>query len=472
MKMVQHTSLNDILHPRSVALVGISSRPEEFTHMYLKGLIDFPFKGPIYPVNPKVTQIRDLQAYPSVMDIPGPVDYVFSLLPARLTPPLVEECVAKEVNVLAMFTSGFREKDEAGAAMEAEIVRIARKGGMRILGPNCLGLYCPAVGLGLRSDFPREVGNVAFISQSGGNATDVIMMGKHLGIRFSKVISYGNASDLSESDFLEYLTEDPETEIIAAYIEGVKDGARFFRALTEAAAVKPVVVLKGGCSEGGNRAATAHTGVLAASEVVWDVALKQSGVIRVYSLEELVDVILALKLVVHSGPNLAIFSIGGGSAVQAADECERAGLVVPLLPTQIQQKLEEFTPDVGTSVRNPVDGAWLTPDGIEKAFKILSECPDINIIVPIIRVDMLLGISGVALAEGLSQAMIAASKLTSKPVVFVLRASNSIEAQQAAIVMKDHCLEANIPVYTSVSSAARALSNVVRHHQRRAAVVM
>ena len=245
--------LESLFSPASIALVGVSPNPSDMSYCwFFDPLLEFEFEGRIYPVNPKGGKICGLEFYPSIEAIPGPIDHVISCIPAPLTPQLMEHCVAKEVKLVTLFTAGFSETGEVDKmSLEDSLIQIARRGGVRVLGPNCMGIYCPRSRISFCSGFPKESGTAGFISQSGGNAFNFVDIGAARGLRFSKVISYGNACDLDETEFLQYLAHDPETEIIAIYIEGVKDGRRFITGLREAVAAKPVIVFKGGKTETG-----------------------------------------------------------------------------------------------------------------------------------------------------------------------------------------------------------------------------
>ncbi|HLB28861.1 MAG TPA: CoA-binding protein, partial [Dehalococcoidia bacterium] len=244
-------SLDIIFHPRNVAVVGASAAAAGSTYSlgfgtgYISSLKARGFQGPIYPVNPKYREVLGLPCYPSLLAIPGPVDHVVVCIPVARVLELIDDCVRKGVRSVQFFTAGFAEAGEDGAALERELVARARRGGVRVL-LNCVGIYCPRSGLCLNPDIspllPLEPGPVAIISQSGGNTHYLAGWGALRGLQYSKVISYGNAADVDESELLEYLAWDPETEIIGAYIEGVRDGRRFARALRQAAARKPVVV--------------------------------------------------------------------------------------------------------------------------------------------------------------------------------------------------------------------------------------
>jgi acyl-CoA synthetase (NDP forming) len=295
--MAGNADLDMVFNPKSVAVVGVpaDSSRHSMARTYVRALVECKFNGPIYPVNPKGGEINGLKIYPNVKDVPDSVDYVISCIPATLAPQLARDCVAKGVKAIQFFTSGFGEEGtEEGKRLEAEICDIARQGGIRLIGPNCMGVYCPKSGLSYALDYSTESGPVALICQSGGNAIYFVRHAAQRGVRFSKVVSFGNAVDVDESDLLEYLTNDTETKIIAAYIEGLKDGRRFSQVVRRAAAAKPVIIMKGGSTEAGARAVASHTGVLAGSARIWDGLLRQAGVIPASTLEELADIVVTL----------------------------------------------------------------------------------------------------------------------------------------------------------------------------------
>jgi len=246
--------LDCIFDPQSVAVVGVSSRPQRLQGtgtIFLEGLVRSNFKGKVYPVNPKGGEVFGLKVYPSIMDIPGPVDYAICCISRLQVVPFVQECTMKGLKAIHVFTSGFSEiGTEEGKRLEEEISSLARQSAIRIIGPNCLGPYNPTSGLSFSSNFPSESGSVAFLSQSGAFCNYLIPAMAQRGVRFSKVLSYGNACDVNECDLLEYFATDENTTVIAAYIEGVKDGERFKRVLRETAEAKPVIVLKVGVAQG------------------------------------------------------------------------------------------------------------------------------------------------------------------------------------------------------------------------------
>ncbi|MCX6000819.1 MAG: CoA-binding protein, partial [Chloroflexi bacterium] len=242
------TSLIGVFAPASVAIAGAGMQTAG--ECYLNSLLAAGFKGRLYPLNPKGGEISGLRVYPHLREVPGTVDYVVSCVPALSVPQLVRECSEKGVKWMSLLTAGFSETGtESGRNLEAQIVRLARAGGVRVIGPNCMGVYCPESGMVFASDLPLERGKVAFICQSGGNAIYFVRLAAERGIKFSKVVSYGNACDVNESELIDCLADDSETEVLALYIEGPKDGQRLYGALSRAAARKPVVVLKGGTTE-------------------------------------------------------------------------------------------------------------------------------------------------------------------------------------------------------------------------------
>jgi len=233
--MNRMASLDTAFNPASVAIAGVG--PITAGKLYLESLLSSGFKGKIYPIHPNGGEMSGVKIYPGIKDIPDAVEYVTSCIPARFVPQLIKDCSEKGVKVVSLFTSGFSETgSEEGRRLEAEIVRMAQASGMRLIGPNCMGVYSPRAGLSFVTDFPKESGKVALVCQSGGNTIYFVRLAAERGIRFSKVISYGNACDVNESDLFEYLAQDAETELVAAYIEGVKDGKRFRQVLNRLSA--------------------------------------------------------------------------------------------------------------------------------------------------------------------------------------------------------------------------------------------
>jgi acyl-CoA synthetase (NDP forming) len=461
--------LRAIFEPKSIAVIGATSNPQSVTNVtFLRQLLDFGYPGRIYPVNPHLDQVMGLKAYASIRDIPEPVDYVVCAIAAPAAPKLMRECVAAKVKVVSLFTAGFSETGEDGSRLEREVVEIARRGGVLVLGPNCLGVHCPKAGLSLLGNIKRKSGHVGFISQSGGNAQDVILALAEREIYISKLVSLGNAADLNESDFLEYLGDDEETQIIGAYIEGIKQPARFASVIIRVARAKPLVVLKGGKTPAGTGAVRLHTGSLAGSRTVWDAICRQAGIVQVSDLGEMTDSIQAFTyLKPPKGRRVGIVGVGGGSNVLAADECESAGLSVPEFPPEVRAELRKFTPLAGTGLRNPVDttpDTYVAPASLAATVRAVAGWDGIDLLI--IAFPTLLGIrlGFQCLIDGL-RAVIEAGREMGKPVVIILHTSNFAEGEMSAWELEKHCFEAGAPVYWTFGQAARAVNNLISYHE-------
>ena len=307
--------LDRAFNPRSVAVVGDK---QALGYMWLRSLSSF--KGKVYSVQidpgefPGIAELG-VTNYLSLLDIPEPVDYVIAAVPRAVAPGIVEDCIRKEVGGVCFFTSGFAETDTGeGIRLQREIADMASAAGLNLIGPNCVGIYNPEIGLRhTAAQAYGEKGSVGFIAQSGTHATLFSIIGEQNGIKISKSVSYGNAVILDSTDFLEYLGEDEGTEIIGLYVEGVKEGRRFFDCLRHVARRKPVVIWKGGETEEGARATASHTGALAESGIVWQTVIKQCGAIKVDSLEEMIDTVKALLYVKPiKGTGVGLIAMSGG----------------------------------------------------------------------------------------------------------------------------------------------------------------
>lgn len=379
-------SLDPIFHPRAVAVVGVSSKPSTgrmrgFFHSLLEA--GFAERGGLYPVNPRVTEIDGVRCYPTLLDTPDPVDHVISQVPASAVTELVDQCVKKKVRSIHFFTAGFSETgDEEMAAVEEKMVKKLKAAGIRVIGPNCMGLYVPASRLSFMDGFPMESGNVFLSSQSGANAGEIVHELTNRGVRFSKVVSYGNGSDLRAHDFLDYAADDPGTEVVAVYVEGVQDGRLFFDALKRCALMKKVVVLKGGRTRSGSNAAHSHTGSLAGSIEVFDAVCRQAGALRAETMEELQDLVVAVSTNTCdiTGTGVALFGGGGGGfAVLSSDIIDRAGLTVPRMPESAIQEMREFIPVAGSSVNNPID-AFPAPEHLDRMLRIIASAEGMDMV--------------------------------------------------------------------------------------------
>jgi acyl-CoA synthetase (NDP forming) len=358
--MSEEFSLGRLFSPSSVAIVGASANPFSGGHQFTHFLIDHGFQGKLYLVNPTASEIFGLKVYPRLTEIPeSSVDYVISCIPADGVLSLLEDCSKKNVKLVHLFTARLKETGrDKETKLQGEILGKARKLGIRILGPNCMGIYYPKLGLSFNYELPRESGPVGGFFQSGGGAGEFVRYAALRGVRFSRVISYGNASDIDEVELLDYFTSDDETKVITSYIEGVKDGKKFARALALAAKKKPVIILKGGRSRTGAKLALSHTASLAGSINVWKAALKQYGAVMVGNFQELIDQVVAFTFLPSiTGRRVIVAGGGGGKSMVSADVWQEEGFELPELSAEFRAKLKEKVPELWDWVRNPIDAS-------------------------------------------------------------------------------------------------------------------
>ncbi len=468
-------ALDYIFHPRSIAIAGVSTR--EGGGMggggFVSSLQEIGFRGPIFLIHPTAQAIRGLKCYRSLLDVADDVDYVISSVPARIVPQLLEDCIRKKVRVLHLFTAGFTETGDAERTkMEQAVVARAREGGVRLIGPNCMGLYVPGARLAMMNGQGAEPGPVGMLSQSGMNAGEFIRYSAPRGIRCSKVISFGNGSDLKAADFFEYMTDDPETEIITAYMEGIQDGPRLARAIRRASAAKPVAILKGGRTEAGSRAANSHTASLAGSLQIFDALCRQAGALRVASLEELIDVAVSFRFVKNlAGPNVVVVGGGGGASVLAADELDAAGLKVPALLPETQAALAKVTAEAGTSVRNPIDSTALWEEkGFEATLMPCAQAPNVDVVLFHTGFGGGPGGRWGNMRERLGQQAEALRKVqeaVGKPVVVAIRPATSGEAFDHSTEFEELCWRGGLATYPSIARAANGLARLLEWQRMR-----
>ncbi len=440
----------------------------------LQSLIDARFPA-IYPVNPRYTSVLGLPCYPSLKDIPGVVDHVVVGIPAESALALLDECAAKGVRSVHFFTAGFGESGYAERSeLEKALLSKAEAGGFRIIGPNCVGLYVPRNRLINGLGMPLEPGPISFISQSGGNAHDLPYYGVRRGLRFCKVVSYGNALDVNESELLQYLAEDQKTSIIAAYIEGVKDGARFRKALEKATDRKPVVIYKGGNTSAGNRTTRGHTASLTTSTAVFHALSQQTNTIQVDDMGELTDALVALHFVnpLPQGLGVAVVGMGGGPSVLAGDVMEEAGLHLPPLSPETQAQLKQFLPLAGGIFGNPIDAtSLLTPKAIESTMDILSKLPDIDMLVYHLGFHPVSywgdgRFSSSAFLDPVIKAFTEIRQTAGKPVLLALRPAPDMRGTKEFLTAQEAFVCAGVPVFYSLRQLAKAAAKIVVWKQR------
>jgi acyl-CoA synthetase (NDP forming) len=455
-------------------VVGASANERSQGYEYVQGLVEIGFPGAIYPVNPKLDELLGLKAYPRLEAVPGPVDFVISAVPASAVLELIEEAKAKGTNLIHFYTARFSETGrEDAAALERELGRRTREAGIRVIGPNCMGLYYPKMKITFDPALPYDAGNIGFLSQSGSHAFRVIGRGKDRGLRFSKVISYGNALDLNEADFLEHFAEDTDTEIIGAYIEGLHAGRRFFEALRRAATRKPVVILKGGRTAAGHAAAASHTAALASQQAVWRAAVRQAGALEVDSINEFIDMLVAFRNAGPAkGPKVAVLGGAGGGTVEAADLCHEAGLELAPLPQEIREDLREKVPRAWDWVGNPVDGSilgWGAFDALD-VIEMMAASPAYDAIIANTHVDHALSRAGGR--KQLRQTIDRLKKLgteSGKTTMLVIPDPESRDERRWKAVMEARweLAAAGVALYPDIERATRAMGRYVRYLAQR-----
>ncbi|OGP55798.1 MAG: hypothetical protein A2Y65_01745 [Deltaproteobacteria bacterium RBG_13_52_11] len=370
-------SMRSLLYPRSVAVIGASRDPSTIGQLLFRCIMQSGFSGVVYPVNPNAEAIMSVKSYPSVLDIPDSVDLALIAVPAPLVARVTDECGRKGVHSIVVISDGFKERGGEGVQREQELRDIALGHGMRIVGPNCMGVINTDLAINLNASFSQVYppqGNVAFLSQSGALGLSILEYADNLNMGISTFVSVGNRADISPNDVLQYWEQDAATKVILLYLESFGNPRNFARIARRASAVKPIVAVKGGSSTAGSRAASSHTGALATPQIASDALFQQAGIIRVSTLEELFNVATLLSnQPVPRDRNVAIVTNGGGPGIIAADACEHHGLVLPELPPEVIDQLKPFVKrDI--AFRNPLDlTAGATGEEFEGVLKILAD---------------------------------------------------------------------------------------------------
>jgi acyl-CoA synthetase (NDP forming) len=459
--------LDRLFRPRSVAIAGASTNVDSPGHDYVQAIKNMGFAGPIYPLNRSADEVAGLKAYPALTDAPGEVDLVISCLPAGAVLELVDQCGKKGVRFLHLFTGRFSETgDDEAADLERQIAASAAAKGVRILGPNGMGLYHPGGGLSFRPDLPVAAGTVAFLSQSGNNAVEVITRGNARGMKFGKVANYGNGLDVTPGEMLRYLADDTETTVIGAYVEGVPDGRGFYEGLAAAAAKKPVIIHKAGRTQAGARSAASHTAALAGTAELWSTVLKQAGAHEARNQEQLLDLMLGADMLPSSGGrNIAIVGGGGGRSVQSADAAEENGFTVVPLPDDVRRRVREKAPGLADWVGNPVDQSILAGSGLSSngLLELMLESAAYDLAIANVGEDWFFGRPDASdrlkhACNGLAQIC----ETSAKQVAVVLGATETNNREHRAVVdaVRDDFAARGIPVYPSVERAAFALGRL------------
>jgi acyl-CoA synthetase (NDP forming) len=474
MSEINH-ELDRLFYPRQIAYVGASpKRGKRWNsgNAYISGAFNQDFQGDIYPVHPTAKNILGYKAYPGIRDIPGEIDLAVFTIPTSAAIKVMEDCVAKGVKFVHLLTAGFAETGQAELGrMEDRIVETAQKGGVRIIGPNCMGVYCPEGGIAWQDEFPTKSGNVGFFSQSGQLASHLIHQGPQRDIYFNKVVSFGNARGVTAHEFLEYFAQDPRIEIIGAYLEGLRDGRAFFEAARRITPKKPVVIWKGGQTEGGSRATLSHTAAIAGSQKIWEAMCRQAGIISVHSMQEALSTFAALRMLpLPKGRNVAILGGAGGGSVTMTDMAEKEGLKVPHLSQKSIQALDEFIPPQGNSVKNPLDASFEQEDHFSRLARILRDDPNIDALIYSLHFTWMFKDMGRSGVIKYLQKVIRGREELGKPMLVAQEQAGEIKLDVFNQEVAEWFHERHIPTCFSFEIAARVINNLYTYQRYLAAV--
>jgi acetyltransferase len=376
-------SLEKFFCPDSVAIIGAAREEGKVGRTILDNIINFGYKGKVFPINPKADDINGIKCYKSILDVPQDVDLAVIVIPSKFISSVLEECGQKNVKAAIVISAGFKETGPEGAKLEEELVRVARKHGIRILGPNCLGManYACKLNATFALENPSD-GDIAFMSQSGALITAIMDWATTQEIPMSKYVSLGNKSDIAEKDLFEFWANDPSCKVISAYIEGVTDGRQFIDMASKVTRKKPIVVIKSGNTSEGAKAVSSHTGTLAGSSKAYECALKQAGIIRARTIRNLFDYATAFSYQpLPDGKNVAIITNAGGPGIMATDACEENQISLAKLDEKTVLKLKEFLP-AAANFHNPIDviGDALA-DRYKKTLEVIIEDKNVNAII-------------------------------------------------------------------------------------------
>jgi acetyl coenzyme A synthetase (ADP forming)-like protein len=450
--------LKPLFRPESIAVIGASRRPGTIGHQIIANLLDHGFTGVVYPVNPNARAVHSIPAYPSVSAIPDAVDLAVIAVPKEIVSRVVDECGEKGVPALVVITAGFREVGGEGILREARLASQVHRYGMRMVGPNCMGLLNTAPAVSMNATFAPSMppaGSISFMSQSGAIGVTILDYAAEYGIGIHNFVSVGNKTDVSGNDLLEYWENDPDTRVVLMYLESFGNPRHFTAIASRVSRRKPIVVVKTGRTSAGARAASSHTGALAGLDVTVDALLAQCGILRAESVEALFDLAMAFgSLPIPDGNRVAIITNAGGPGIIIADTCESEGLEVVELARETQARLRGLFPEEA-SVRNPVDMiASATPESYRLALEIVLDDPSVDAAIAAFVPP--LGVRQQDVAEAIVTAY---ESRREKPVLAVLMGREGLPQGRAELQ------EAGVPGYIFPESAARALAAMDRYRR-------
>jgi acetyltransferase len=450
--------MKELFKPKNVVVIGASREPGKVGHAVLRNIIESGFKGEVYPVNPRADKVLGLNAYKSVLEVPGDIDLAVIVIPAQAVLDVMEECGRKGVKYAVVISAGFKEIGGEGIEREGKLIEIARKYGVRVVGPNCLGIIDLHTPLNASfASIPETKGGIAFISQSGALLSAILDWAPKAGIGFSKIVSLGNKADLNEVDFLTYLGEDPETKVILLYLESIADGRRFIEVGSTVTRKKPVILLKGGITEAGAKAALSHTGSMAGGITALKAALRKAGIIQVSSVSELFDMAIAFNSQpIPAGSRVGIVTNAGGAGVVISDLLVSRGLKLAEPSRYTVDYLRSVLPPVA-SVYNPVDVIGdAKADRYGVAIEALLRDPNIDSLLVILTPQV------VTEPEETAKVIVELSRrYPSKPILAIFMGGGKVEKATRILI------ENNIPVYDMPERAVTAVLGLSNYREFR-----
>jgi acetate---CoA ligase (ADP-forming) len=455
-----------LFRPSSIAVVGASATAVSGGNRFIRNLRSFGYAGRIVPIHPTAPEIEGLPAYQSLAEAPEPIDYAYIAVAARNAPAVVRSGRGK-VSFAQVMSSGFGETPDGGA-LESELVAAAREAGTRLIGPNCLGLYSPAGRVTFAEKTQAQSGPVAVVCQSGGLGIDIIRRGQSRGLRYSGLVTIGNAVDVGAAELVEYFLADNETRVIGLYLESTREGRRLFEILRRAKARKPVVLLKGGRTSQGQRAAASHTGALAGSQRSWEALSRQTGVPLVDTLDEFLDALLTFQcLAPRPAPTsrAVLFGNGGGTSVLGTDAFDRAGFSVAAFRDATLGNLQALQLPAGSSVANPIDvpaGALQQDEGrvAERIISAVAASGDADALVIHVNMTVILGFRHVDMLGNIIRAVLRVreSDVSGLHVALVLRSDGDAETEERKRAYREQAVASGVPVFDELAQAARGLA--------------
>jgi acetyltransferase len=448
-------TLDAIFRPRSVAVIGASTREGSLGRATFDNILRFNFNGPLYPIHPKAKYVHSIPAYPSISDVPEPVDLAVIIIPRNGVLSAVEECGKKGVKGLVIISAGFRETGEEGARLELRVRETAKEYGMRFVGPNCMGVINADPNFRLNATFSPTIstrGKIAFASQSGAMGMTILEYAEQLNLGLSMFASLGNKTDISGNDLLEYWRDDPSVEVILMYLESFGNPRNFVKLAKEVSRKKPIIVVKSGRSAIGARAASSHTGAMAGRDEAYDALFHQFGVIRADTIEEMFDISMAFAhQPIPKGPRIAIMSNAGGPAIMAADACDSLQLEIAQFSEETRSRLMDILlPDV--AIQNPIDLlAGSTPDHYQKCLNLILKDEGVDGVIALFAPPVVTDPAHIA------RAVSEAARHHPKPVLGCFLGTRGI----AEVV--EELKRFSIPTYAFPESAAKAFAAMVRY---------